>query len=207
MHDAGFAVFSGAGHGVALGEEHAVCSVKVDACVEDALVEFGGGEFADGAFGAGVAGFGGGSGADGRQAEYFGFDPELGDGVLPDGVFDRVEAVLALLPGVDEAADGSFAFGHGAAAEGDAFVHEGGEGDFPAFAFVSEHVRVWDRDVGEEHFVEFGFTGDLVEGFDFDAGGVHVDDEVGHALVLRCVGLVRTNKTSQRFGSRQRCRL
>src|ERR671924_342285 len=43
--------------------------------------------------------------------------------------------------------------------------------------------------VGHVDLVELGLAGDLPQRPDLDARGVHIDGEVGEALVLRCLGV------------------
>ena len=80
-------------------------------------------------------------------------------------------------------------FARDAATDGDPLVHQRRERDPPPLADVAEPLLVGDADVGEVHLVELGLTGDLVERAHLDAGRLHVDHEVGHALVLRLVGV------------------
>ena len=49
----------------------------------------------------------------------------------------------------------------------------------------------------EEHLVELGVAGDLAERAHRDAGRVHVEQEVGDALVLGRVGSVRASSIIQ----------
>ena len=55
-------------------------------------------------------------------------------------------------------------------------------------AHLTEYPVVRDADVSEEDLIELGLAGDLVERPDVDSLGLHVQQEVGQALVL---GLVR----------------
>ena len=59
----------------------------------------------------------------------------------------------------------------------------------PALADVTDPVGVGDAHVGEVHLVELGLAGDLAQRSDLDARGVHVEGEVGQALVLGDVGV------------------
>ena len=76
-----------------------------------------------------------------------------------------------------------------AAADGGALVHQRGHRDPPALADVADAVGVGHPDLGHVDLVELGLAGDLAQRPDLDAGGVHVEGEVGQALVLGCLGV------------------
>ena len=94
-----------------------------------------------------------------------------------------------LLPHLDRFADEATAPCWNLAADGHPLVHQRREHDPPAVADVAEPLGVGDPDVGEVHLVELGLAGDLVQRPHLDARRVHVDHEVGHALVLRRIGV------------------
>jgi hypothetical protein len=71
-----------------------------------------------------------------------------------------------------------------ATADRDAFVHQRRLGDPPSVADVPETVAVRDAHVGQEHLVEFGLAGRLTQRPHLQTGCRHVDQEIGHALVL-----------------------
>jgi hypothetical protein len=64
-------------------------------------------------------------------------------------------------------------------------VSEGRLRPAPSLALLSNHVLKRNTDVGEKDFAELRVLGDLLERSDLNAGLVHVDNEVGDALVLR----------------------
>ena len=74
-------------------------------------------------------------------------------------------------------------------AEGEALVHQRGEPDRPAVVDAAQHLRLVHAHVVEEDLVELGVAGDLLERLHRDAGRVHVEQEVGDALVLGRVGI------------------
>ena len=76
-----------------------------------------------------------------------------------------------------------------AGAEPGPLVGQRGVGDRPAVVEPAEQVGVGDAHVGHEDLVEQGPTGHLAQRADVDARLVHVDGEVGDALVLRHVGV------------------
>ena len=123
-------------------------------------------------------------GADVGEPEHLGADPEGHQLVLAGGV-----VVAPRLPGLDGLADEPGALRGHPAADGDPLVHEGGEHDPPAVARLAEALGVGDARVGEVHLVELGLAGDLVERPHLDARALHVDHEVGHALVLGRLGV------------------
>ena len=95
-----------------------------------------------------------------------------------------------LVPQVDGEADVALPpslLAHGA--DRDPLVHQRGERHPPPLAGLAEALAVGDADVGEVHLVELGVARHLPQRPDLDAGGVHVDDEVGQALVLGNVGV------------------
>ena len=74
-------------------------------------------------------------------------------------------------------------------AHGHPLVHERGERDPPALADRAEPLRVRDAQVGEVDLVELGVAGELPQRTHLDARRLHVDEEVGQALVLRRLGI------------------
>ena len=71
-----------------------------------------------------------------------------------------------------------------AGTEAGPLVHERGVGDCPSVVEPTDDGVVVDAGVVEEDLVEQRLAGHLLEGHDVDAGLVHVDGEVGDALVL-----------------------
>ena len=76
-----------------------------------------------------------------------------------------------------------------AGAEAGPLVHEGGVGDGPAVVEPADERAVGDDGLLHEDLVEHGVAGHLHQRPDLDALLVHVDGEVGDALVLRHVGV------------------
>ena len=76
-----------------------------------------------------------------------------------------------------------------AGAEPAALEHQRGVGDRPAVVDAADGGVDRHPHVGEEHLVEHGASGELAQRPDLDAGLVHVDREVGDALVLGHVGI------------------
>ena len=72
-------------------------------------------------------------------------------------------------------------------AEGDPLVHQRGDRDPPPGADVAEPALIGDAYVGEVHLVELGVAGHLPQRAYLDARCLHVDDEVGQAVVLACL--------------------
>ena len=72
---------------------------------------------------------------------------------------------------------------------GAALVRERRVGDRPAVVQLADELVVGHEHLVEEHLVELGVARDLHERPHLDAGRLHVDDEVGDALVLRRVGV------------------
>ena len=63
-------------------------------------------------------------------------------------------------------------------------VHQGRGRHLPAVAHVGDQELRLDDGIGEEHLVERGVAVHLPERMDLHAGLLHVEDEVGEALVL-----------------------
>ena len=61
--------------------------------------------------------------------------------------------------------------------------------DPPAVVDLADAVRVGDARAVEEDLVELDLAGDLAQRSHLDAGLVHVEQEVGDALVLGRVGI------------------
>ncbi len=76
-----------------------------------------------------------------------------------------------------------------AAADAGALVHQRGHRHAPALADIADAVGVGDADLGHVDLVELGLAGDLAQRPDLDSGGVHVEGEVGQALVLGRLGV------------------
>jgi hypothetical protein len=89
------------------------------------------------------------------------------------------------LVGCDSLTDRAPAHRHRAPGRRDPLVHQRGHRDPPALPGRSDHAGRRHADVGEEDFVELRFAGDLAQPAHLDPGGVHVQDEVGKALVFR----------------------
>lgn len=70
-----------------------------------------------------------------------------------------------------------------------ALVHQRGHCDPPPVADRAESVRIRNAGVGHVDLVELGLPRQLAQRPRLDARAVHVDDEVGQALVLRHVGV------------------
>ena len=64
---------------------------------------------------------------------------------------------------------------------------EGGHGHLPAVVDPADHVLLRAAGVGEEDLVELGRAVDLLDRADLDARLLHGAEQVGDALVLRCV--------------------
>ena len=85
-------------------------------------------------------------------------------------------------------------------------VGEGGVGDPPAVAGLTDQCRVGYEHAVEDHFVELGVAGDLHERADLDAVRVHVDRQAREPeLTLRCVGVAagEAESDSRRTGRRR----
>ena len=76
-----------------------------------------------------------------------------------------------------------------AAADGGALVHQRGHGHPPALADVADAVGVGHPHLGQVDLVELGLAGHLAQRPHLDARRVHVEGEVGHALVLGRLGV------------------
>ena len=141
----------------------------------------------DRALGAGVARLGGRAGPQVREPQGLGVDPQLHQLVAEHRVL-----VGALAPrGARPRRWGRCPAGRvpPPAADGGALVHQRGHRHPPAVAHVADAVGVGDADVGQVDLVELRLAGDLAQRPDLDARRVHVDGEVGQALVLRLVGV------------------
>ena len=98
----------------------------------------------------------------------------------PGGRADRPRCRASTMPPPRRAA---------ARAEAGPLVHEGGVGHGPAVVQAADDGVVGDAGVAEEDLVEHGVAGHLHQRADLDAGLVHVDGELGDALVLGHVGV------------------
>ena len=105
-----------------------------------------------------------------------------------------VVAVDALARGLDQPADADVERCGECEAERPALVQQRRHRHLPAVALVAEPVRHRHLDVGEEDLVELRLAGDLAQRPHLDAGRVHVDDEVGQALVPRRVGVAERDE-------------
>ena len=76
-----------------------------------------------------------------------------------------------------------------AATDGGALVGQGGHRHPPPLADVADPVGVGDPHLGDVDLVELGLTGHLAQRAHLDAGRVHVQGEVGEALVLGRLGI------------------
>ena len=74
-----------------------------------------------------------------------------------------------------------------AATDCTAFVHKGGEGCTPSFAYFANTMCVWYARIGHVDLVEFSFTSDLTKWTYFNTRCMHVEGKVSHALVLRSI--------------------
>ena len=75
------------------------------------------------------------------------------------------------------------------AADGGPLVHQRGEGHPPALAHRADAAGVGHPHVGEVDLVELGLAGHLAQGPDLHPLAVHVQGEVGQALVLGELGV------------------
>jgi hypothetical protein len=123
----------------------------------------------------------------GRELEALRDDVEVREPLSHRLVLDRgPSAAPALARELDEAAEAACT---AARTDSDALVHERREGDVPPVADGAEPVRIRHPDVGEEDLVEGGAAVDLLDRPRLHARALHVDDEVGEALVLGRVGV------------------
>ena len=72
---------------------------------------------------------------------------------------------------------------------GVAFERQRRHGDAPAVALITDPVRVVHTGVVKEHLVEGRIPGHFSQRPHIDTGLGHVDEEVGHTAVLRCIGI------------------
>ena len=63
-------------------------------------------------------------------------------------------------------------------------MHQGRGRHFPAVAYVGHQELRLDDGIGEEYLVERGVAVHLLERMDLHAGLLHVEDEIGQALML-----------------------
>ena len=70
-----------------------------------------------------------------------------------------------------------------------AFVAHGGVSHGPSAIDLPHHVRRGNHNIREKDLVEVGSPRDLAQRTNLDPWGVHVDEEVGDALVLGDVGV------------------
>ena len=153
---------------------------EIHAELVDVLVQFGADQLADRALRARASDACRGARALGRQPLRLRPQPQLSQPVAQH----RRLQVRARRPQRDRLRDGARAAAAAAPAERRALVHQRGHRDAPAVADVSEPVLVRDAGVGEVDLVELGLPGQLAQRSGLDAWAVHVDDEVGQALVL-----------------------
>jgi hypothetical protein len=106
------------------------------------------------------------------------FRDEVSGLVLPDLI------ELAVADEVDEAVEAGQERGL-AAADGHPLGGQGGPADLPAAVHLAEHHVVGYEDVVNEHGVEHGIAGQLAQRLHLDAVAVHIEQEVGDAIVLR----------------------
>ena len=76
-----------------------------------------------------------------------------------------------------------------AAADRDAFIGQRVAADLPAAVHLAEHHVVGDEHVVDEHGVEHRVAGELPKRLDLDPLGLHVEQEVGDALMLGRAGV------------------
>src|SRR6202034_4754698 len=96
--------------------------------------------------------------------------------------YQAVEVAGLARPGRDEAR-------RAAAGGGVPLVEQRGLGDPPPRADLGEHAAWPHSRAGQEHLAERAAAVHLPERPDLDAGLVHVDEEVGEALVLWQAGI------------------
>ena len=167
---------------------------QVEARFIDVLVHLGRNQLADRPLRPGVAGLRTVACPPVGEAQRLGLTPEVDHPVTGHRQRRSVERPLALVPDANQVADGARTLAGHTAPQGDAFVHERGHRSTPAAADLAEDMVVRDADVVEEDLVELGLACDLVERPDLDPLGLHVQQEVGHALVL---GLLRVGSGDQ----------
>src|SRR5207302_5512771 len=102
-------------------------------------------------------------------------DVDVSDSLADDGVVDESASASE----VDERTNSATAASATAGADGDAFVHEHGDGAPPTVVHLTYAVGVRDADVGEEDFVETAGTVHLPQRPHLDTRGLEVDDEHG----------------------------
>ncbi len=165
-------------------------ALEVDAELHDVLVELGGDDLGDAHLRTGVAGLAVLAGPHVGEASDLGLHPQAHQLVLV-GVAATV--IGQVLPDLHRSRDRTRAtLGRAAAGAGTdrvALVHQGGERRPPALALGADAVGVGHSDVGHVDLVELGLAGDLAQRPHLDALALHVEREVGHALVLGRVGV------------------
>ena len=98
---------------------------------------------------------------------------------------------------LDEAVEGDAQAHLEAEAEGEALVHEVVSPTSQPLFSAAQDLRLVHAHVVEEDLVELGVAGDLPQRLHRDAGRLHVEEEVGDALVLGRVGSVRASSIIQ----------
>jgi hypothetical protein len=131
-----------------------------------------------------------GDGPGARVFERLGVDPELGD-LLPHHRIAGDRATVLLHPAreVDHRLQRDAQPHLQSEAEGQALEHQRGQPDGPAVVDLAQNLALVHAHVVEEDLVELGVSGDLLERLHRHAGRVHVEQEVGDALVLRRIGI------------------
>jgi hypothetical protein len=83
------------------------------------------------------------------------------------------------------------------AADEGALVAHGGVSHGPTAVDLPHHVGGGNHDIRQKDLVEMGGPRDLAQRTDLDSGGVHVDEEIGDAVVLGDFGFVRAIRIPQ----------
>ncbi len=165
-------------------------ALQVDGRFVDVLVENGVDGFAHRSLRSGVSGSGQLRSSSVGEPQHLGPYPQFHDLVTAGPIVDRRRLAVE----IDQHRDGTAAplrcpTPSPATTDGGPFVHQRGQRSPPALVFGSDAVSVGNSHIGQVDLVELCFTGDLPQRADLHSRGVHVEGEVGHALVFGHVGI------------------